>query len=72
MLGRRQTRHPSLDNLVLSLRRRRLNPRNPPEQVESANRTEACLTPFALVFKDEGPAKVYRPPAPSPPGEAHV
>jgi hypothetical protein len=72
MLGRRRTHHPSLDDFIPALRRRRLNPQNPPEQAESANRTKACSTPFTHTRQDEGPAEVYGPPAPSLLGEAHV
>jgi hypothetical protein len=61
LLGRRQTRHPSLEDFVLALRRRRLNPQNPPEQAKGANWTEACSTPFAHTRQDEGPAEVYGP-----------
>jgi hypothetical protein len=68
MLGRRRIRHPSLYDFVLSLRTRRLNPQNTPEQAEGADRMEACATPFALVLQDEGPTDIYGPPAPSPPG----
>jgi hypothetical protein len=45
MLGQRRTRHPSLYDSVLSLRRQRLHPQNTPEQAEGANRTEACAAP---------------------------
>jgi hypothetical protein len=72
LLGRRRTRHPSLYDFVLSLCRRRLNPQNTPEQAKGADRAEACATPFALMLQDEGPADIYGPPAPSPPGEAHM
>jgi hypothetical protein len=61
MLGRRRTRHPSLDDFVLALQRRRLNPQNPPGQAKGANRTEACLTPFTHTRQDEGPAEVPVP-----------
>jgi hypothetical protein len=71
-LGQRRTRHPPLDDFVLSSRKRRLHPQNTPEQAEGADRTEACATPFALVLQDEGPVDVYGLPVPSPPGEAHV
>jgi hypothetical protein len=37
MLGRRRTRHPSLVDFVLALRRRRLSPRNPPAQAKGAD-----------------------------------
>jgi hypothetical protein len=70
MLGRRRTRHLSLYDFVLSSHRRR--PQNTPEQAEGADRTESCATPFALVLQDEGPAEVYVPLMPSPPGEAHL
>jgi hypothetical protein len=72
VLGRRRTGHPSLDDFVLALRRRRLNPQNPPVEAKSTNQTEACSTPFAHMGQDEGPTKVYGPLAPSPPEEAHV
>jgi hypothetical protein len=68
MLGRRQTRHPSLHDFALALRRRRLDPENPPGQAENANRTKARSTPFPLVRQVKGPAQVYGPPAPSPLG----
>jgi hypothetical protein len=59
LLGRRRTRHPSLDDFVYSSRRRRLHPQNTPEQAEGVDRTKTCATPFALVLRDEGPADVY-------------
>jgi hypothetical protein len=46
MLGRRRTRHPSLDDLAPTLRRRRLNPQNPPEQAEDAFAGEGLFDPL--------------------------
>jgi hypothetical protein len=45
-LGRRQTRHPSLYDLVYSSRRRRLHPQNTPEQAEGTDRMKTCATPL--------------------------
>jgi hypothetical protein len=59
VLGRRRTRHPSLNDFVLALHRRRLDPQNPPGQAKGANRMEACSTPFAHTRQDKGPAEVY-------------
>jgi hypothetical protein len=48
------------DDFVLTLRRRRLDSRNPPGQAKGANRMEACSTPFTHTKQDRGPVEVYK------------
>jgi hypothetical protein len=48
MLGRRQTRYPSLDAFVSSSLRRRLHQQNASEQAEGVDWTETGAVPFTL------------------------
>jgi transposase InsO family protein len=66
VLGRRQTRYPSLHDFA-SPSRRWSHQQNAPEQAKGADRTETYTDPFALGLQDEGFVEVYGSPTSSPP-----
>jgi hypothetical protein len=72
MLGRRRTRHPSLYDFVLALRRRRLDPQNPPDRPRALTGWRPVRPPSLTRDKTKAPPKTTGPPTHSPPREAHV
>jgi hypothetical protein len=72
MLGRRRTCHPSLDDFVLALRKRWLDPQNPPDRPRALTGWRLVRPPSLTRDKTKAPPKTTGPPTPSPRREAHV
>ena len=66
MLGRRRTCHPSLDDFVLALRKRWLDPQNPPDRPRALTGWRPIRPPSLTRDKTKTPPKSMGPPTSSP------